>query len=185
MSVTHTAIYIVGRGGEVVRETALYTEPETLAVYLRGTGLRFERVDLKAGPMSSWLYMGLARAGLPVMCVEARHMQAALSAIRDKTDRNDTRGIAQMMRTGLYRQVHVKTRESQELRLVPVNRRTLRPAGLSGQRGHRPRSPPTVALIDGPGAACLIAGARSAKRFDPTTQGEARRRRMVSITNPC
>jgi hypothetical protein len=38
-----------------------------------------------------------------------RHMQAVLKAQINKTDRNDARGIAQMMRAGLYRPVHVKT----------------------------------------------------------------------------
>jgi hypothetical protein len=40
-------------------------------------------------------------------------MQAALKAQINKTDRNDARGIAQMMRAGLYRPVHVKTLRSQ------------------------------------------------------------------------
>jgi transposase len=49
------------------------------------------------------------RKRLPVICVETRHMQAVLKAQINKTDRNDARGIAQMMRVGLYRPVHVKT----------------------------------------------------------------------------
>jgi transposase len=36
--------------------------------------------------------------GLPVICVETRHMRAVLKAQINKTDRNDARGIAQMMR---------------------------------------------------------------------------------------
>ena len=39
----------------------------------------------------------------------ALRMQAVLKAQINKTDRNDARGIAQMMRTGLYRTVHVKS----------------------------------------------------------------------------
>ena len=77
VSVKHTAICIVDRDGRVAREAALYTEPGTLAAFLHGTGLSFERVGLEAGPLSSWLYAGLAQAGLPAVCVEARHMQAA------------------------------------------------------------------------------------------------------------
>lgn len=75
--------------------------------------------------MSSWLHEGLAKAGLPVVCVEARHMQTALAAMRNKTDRNDARGIAQMMRTGWFRPVHIKSAASQELRLLLVARRAL------------------------------------------------------------
>jgi transposase len=41
-----------------------------------------------------------------------------LKAQINKTDRNDARGIAQMMRVGLYRPVHVKTLRSQKLRMT-------------------------------------------------------------------
>jgi len=61
------------------------------------------------------LHSVLAEAGLPVICVETRHMQSALKAQINKTDRNDARGIAQRMRVGLYRPVHVKTLRSQKL----------------------------------------------------------------------
>ena len=63
-------------------------------------------------------YSVLAEAGLPVLCVETRHMRAVLKAQINKTDRNDARGLAQMMRAGLYRPVHVKTLRSQKLRML-------------------------------------------------------------------
>ena len=53
-----------------------------------------------------------------MVCVETRHMQALLKAQINKTDRNDARGMAQMMRVGLYRPVHVKTLRSQKLRML-------------------------------------------------------------------
>lgn len=58
----------------------------------------FERIGLEADPLSQWLYEGLAKAGLPVICIETRHAKAFLKAQPNKTDRNDARGIAQMMR---------------------------------------------------------------------------------------
>jgi len=125
VSVKLTAVCIVDGSGTVVREAVLCTEPWSLAAFLRGTGLEIERVGFEAGPLSSWLHDGLAAADLPVVCVEARHMQAALSAMRNKTDRNDARGIAQMMRTGWFRRVHVKSLAARELRLVLVNRHAL------------------------------------------------------------
>src|SRR5262249_39941546 len=76
---------------------------------------RFKRAGLEAGPLSTWVFSVLAEAGLPVICVETRHMRAVLKAQINKTDRNDARGIAQMMRVGLYRPVHVKTLRSQKL----------------------------------------------------------------------
>jgi transposase len=56
--------------------------------------------------------------GLPVICVETRHIRAVLKAQINKTDRNDARDIGQMMRVGLYRPVHVKTSRSQKLRML-------------------------------------------------------------------
>lgn len=47
-----------------------------------------------------------------MIVVEARHMHVSLSAMRNKTDRNDARGIAQMMRLGWFRAVHVKNVET-------------------------------------------------------------------------
>jgi transposase len=79
------------------------SEPEALLQVLTNTIYRFKRVGLEAGPLSQWLYSALAEAGLPVICVETRHMRAVLKAQINKTDRNDARGIAQMMRVGLYR----------------------------------------------------------------------------------
>src|SRR5262249_35236084 len=72
-----------------------------------------------------WLYSVLAEAGLPVICVETRHMRTMLKAQINKTDRNDARGIAQMMRVGLYRPVHVKTLRSQKLRVLLTHRKLL------------------------------------------------------------
>jgi transposase len=51
--------------------------------------LALERIGLEAGPLSQWLYSALAEAGLPVICVETRHMKAALSAQINKSDRHD------------------------------------------------------------------------------------------------
>jgi transposase len=76
---------------------------------LKNGACLFKRTGVEAGPLPQWLYSALVEAGLPVICVETRHMRAVLQAQINKTDRNDGRGIAQMMRAGLYRPVHVKT----------------------------------------------------------------------------
>jgi transposase len=66
-----------------------------------------------------------------VVCVETRHMQAVLKAQINKTDRNDARGIAQMMRVGLYRPVHVKTLRSQKLRMLLTHRKLLQSKAIA------------------------------------------------------
>ena len=125
VSVKKTAICVVDEQGRVVARAAVESEPAAIVSWLLGLGLRLGRVGLEAGPMSPWLYAGLVEAGLPAVCVETRHMHAALSARINKTDRNDAHGIAQMMRVGLFKPVHVKTPASQRRRLLLTARKLL------------------------------------------------------------
>src|SRR5262249_16231272 len=57
--------------------------------------------------------------------------RAVLKAQINKTDRNDARGIAQMMRVGLYRPVHVKTLRSQKLRMLLTHRQLLQSKAIA------------------------------------------------------
>jgi transposase len=77
------------------------------------------------------LFSALGEANLPVICVETRHMRAVLKAQINKTDRNDARGIAQMMRVGLYRPVHVKTLRSQKVRMLLTHRKLLQSKAIA------------------------------------------------------
>jgi transposase len=125
VSLDETSVCIVDEAGAYVAEAKVASDPAALADYLQATGLSFGRVGLEACPLSQWLYSGLAGAGLPVVCIEVRRAKAALSAMINKTDRNDARGIAQMMRTGWFQPVHVKTTESHELRFLLAARKLL------------------------------------------------------------
>jgi len=58
-------------------------------------------------------------------------MRAVVKAQINKTDRNDARGIAQMMRVGLYRPVHVKTLRSQKLRALLTHRKLLQSKAIA------------------------------------------------------
>jgi transposase len=107
------------------------SEPDALLKVLGNPAYRFERIGLEAGPLSQWLFSALAEAELPVVCVETRHMQAVLKAQINKTDRNDARGIAQMIRAGLYRPVHVKTLRSQTLRMLLTHRKLLQSKAIA------------------------------------------------------
>jgi len=131
VSVKETSVCIVDDAGKIVREARVASEPEALLQVLTNTIYRFKRVGLEAGPLSQWLYSVLAEAGLPVICVETRHMRAVLKAQINKTDRNDARGIAQMMRVGLYRPVHVKTLRSQKLRILLTHRKLLQSKAIA------------------------------------------------------
>jgi len=124
-SVKDTSVCIVDDTGKIIREVKVASEPEALSAVLKSPAYHFKRIGLEAGPLSQWLLSALAEAGLPAICVETQHMQAVLKAQINKTDRNDARGIAQMMRAGLYRPVHVKTLRSQKLRMLLTHRQLL------------------------------------------------------------
>jgi transposase len=131
VSVKETSVCIVDDTGRIVREVKVMSEPEALLQVLGNPIYRFKRIGLEAGPMSQWLFSALAEAGLPAICVETRHMRAVLSAQINKTDRNDARGMARMMRAGLYRQVHVKTLRSQKLRMLLTHRKLLQSKAIA------------------------------------------------------
>lgn len=101
---------VVDGDGRIAHERKMGVDPEAISAHLLSLELNLGRVGLEAGMLSQHLYAGLAAAGLPVICVETRHMKAALAAQLNKTDRHDARGIAQMMRVGLFKPVHVANR---------------------------------------------------------------------------
>jgi transposase len=85
VSVKETSVCIVDDTGKIVREVKVASEPEALLPVLKNPAYRFKRIGLEAGPLSQWLFSALAEAELPVVCVETRHMQAALKAQINKT----------------------------------------------------------------------------------------------------
>jgi transposase len=131
VSVNETSVCIVDDTGRIVREVKVASEPAALLAVLTDPAYRFKRIGLEAGPLSQWLFSAVAEAGLPVICVETRHMRAVLKAQINKTDRNDARGMAQMMRAGLYRPVHVKTLRSQKLRMLLTHRKLLQSKAIA------------------------------------------------------
>ena len=126
VSARSVSLCVIDSDAHVVHERKMNVDPQAIAAHILGLDLDVVRVGLEAGMLSQHLYAGLAAAGLPIICVETRHMKAALSAQLNKTDRHDARGIAHMMRVGLYKPVHVKTPTSQRLRTVLTARQLLR-----------------------------------------------------------
>ena len=118
-------VCVVDEDGNILLERKVDAEPDTIVTVLRSFGQPFKRIGLEAGPTSSWLYSELHAAGYPAICLECRHVKAGLSAMRNKTDRNDARGIANLVRLGWFRQVFVKSEEAQRVRMLLVNREQL------------------------------------------------------------
>ena len=86
---------------------------------------RVDVVGFEAGTLTQYLAPGLQSDGFDVVCLEARRVDAALSAMRNKTDRNDARGIAQILRTGWYSRVHVKSLASHYVRALLSSRKAV------------------------------------------------------------
>jgi transposase len=85
-------VCIVDGDGSVLLEQKIDAEPQEILALLKRFGHPLKRIGLEAGPTSSWLFSELRAAGYPALCLECRHVKAGLSAMRNKTDRNDARG---------------------------------------------------------------------------------------------
>jgi transposase len=129
VSLSKTAVCVVDRDGEVLWQGKVTSEPGRLIARLAEWSGKIDLAGIEACPLSEWLHRGLREAGIPVVCVETRHAQRFLSTRPVKTDRNDARGLAEMMRLGHYRPVHVKSPAAQSMRTTLVARMQL----VSGQ----------------------------------------------------
>ena len=130
VSVKETSVCIVDDTGKIVREVKVASEPEALLAVLK-----VPRLPLPADWIGSraTVTMALQRSRRSRvtcgLCRDAAH--AGVKAQINKTDRNDARGMAQMMRVGLYRPVHVKTLRSQKLRMLLTHRKLLQSKAIA------------------------------------------------------
>ena len=118
VSLKEITVCIIDSEGAVVFEGKTAAEPATLVKLIRGKAPQVARVGLETGSTSTWLFHALTSAGLPVVCMDARHAHAVLSMRPTKSDRSDARGLADMLRMGWYRQVHAKSVTSHEHRTM-------------------------------------------------------------------
>src|SRR6201988_5481962 len=118
VSLECSSVCVVDANGKILREARVASEPEALIAWFRSQGLSFERIGLEAGPLSQWLFAAMKAAGLAVELLETRHVRKAFEAMPVKSDRNDARGIAQLMRLGWFRPVHCKSMNAQEVRAM-------------------------------------------------------------------
>src|ERR1700704_902388 len=119
VSVKETSICIVDEAGRICREMKVVSHPEDLLAVLCDPAWRLERVGLAVAVQ----WIGGSRS--------PGDLQAFLKAQVNKSDRNDARGIAQMMRVGLFRPVHVKTLASQKRRALLAARKILQEKALA------------------------------------------------------
>jgi transposase len=123
VSLECSSVCVVDGDGKIVREGKVASEPGALICWFAGLGFALERIGLEAGPLSQWLYAAMKQAGLAMELLETRHVRDAFKAMPVKSDRNDARGIAQLMRLGWFRPVHCKSMAAQETRAVLTARK--------------------------------------------------------------
>ncbi len=123
VSLEQSSVCVVDAKGRIVLEAKVLSEPEALIAWFRSLDLPLARIGLEAGPLSQWLYAGLAKAGFAVELIETRHVRDAFKAMPVKTDRKDAHGIAQLMRLGWFRPVHCKSLPAQEVRAMLTARK--------------------------------------------------------------
>jgi transposase len=146
-----TAIHVLDENGRTVWRGKRASEPEALATALRRHAPELVRVGLETGFLTPWLYHSLKALGLPVICLEARHARAATALQRNKTDANDAETLAQLVRTGWYREARVKSFAAHAVRHLLGARAQLK--GMSVDLSNQIRSIlKTFGLMAGKGA---------------------------------
>lgn len=126
VAMDETAICVVDDKGTVYLETSTLSDPAAIRDALKPYLGRLRRVGHEAGSLSPWLHPEMLKLGLPAVCLETQHVRAALSAQRNKTDKADALGIAHIMRTGWFRQAHIKSENCYRIRLLLTQRRNLK-----------------------------------------------------------
>ena len=129
VSLETTSLCVVDGGGAIMWRGTCSTDAAELAAVIRKRAPDAVRIGLETGQLSNWLTLSLRNRGLPVLCLDARHAKAALKMQINKTDANDAWGLAQVVRTGWFREVAVKSMDASQLRTLLVAR-----SQLVGQR---------------------------------------------------
>jgi transposase len=125
VSLKETAICLVDADGIIISEGKTLSEPDAIGAWLTERDVPISRVGLEIGGLSRWLYIELKACGWPAICIDPRRLRGLTKTMPVKTDRNDARSIAQVMRIGWFSIVHVKSTGSQELRMLLANRKML------------------------------------------------------------
>lgn len=137
VSLEYSSVCVVDGSGKILREAKVASEPAALIAWFGSLELPAERIGLEAGPLSQWLCVAMREAGLAMELLETRHVRDAFKAMSVKSDRNDARNMAQLMRLGWFRPVHCKSIEAQETRAVLSARKLLQSKLLDVQNSLR------------------------------------------------
>ena len=125
VSLKETAVCIIDDSGKIIFERMIATDPPTIAACLAKHAHGLQRFGLESGSTSAWLWREFRQLGLPVVCLDSRHAHRVLSMKRNKNDRNDARGLADLVRMGWYREARVRSIDAQFVRSLLLSRQQL------------------------------------------------------------
>ncbi|MCA0927094.1 IS110 family RNA-guided transposase [Ruegeria profundi] len=125
VSLRSAAVCVIDGDGRTVLERTVACEIDDISECLADLPACNLRIGFEAGAMSQYLFFGLQAAGFDVVCMEARQVNAALSTMRNKTDKTDARGIANVLRSGWFNPVHMKSREAHAVRVLLSSRKAV------------------------------------------------------------
>jgi transposase len=137
VSLECSSVCVVDASGKIIREAKVASEPQALIDWFRALGFGLVRIGLEAGPLSQWLHAAMKRENLSAELLETRHVRDAFKAMTVKSDRNDARNIAQLMRLGWFRPVHCKSLAAQEVRAMLTARKLVQSKLLDVENGLR------------------------------------------------
>jgi transposase len=157
VSLKTTHICVMGDDAKIVWRGVCASDPMSIHAALERFLPDLVRCALETGSTSPWLTNGLRQLGVPAVCVDARHAKPVLAQLRNKTDRNDARVLADLARTLLFRQVYVKPRQAQELRAALAARQQLVEAAATLKNTIRGLLKP-FGLIPGKGSGQVFVG---------------------------
>jgi transposase len=112
----------VRQGGRRIWRGKCPSDPKLLSQVIRKRAPEAVRIVFETGPLSIWYYHELTAAGLPAICIDARHAKKGLDMACNKTDANDADGLAHLAEAGFYKEVRVKGYDSMLVRTLVAAR---------------------------------------------------------------
>ena len=125
VSQEETHICVVDQNGKQLWQGKCASTPDAIGELVKQKAPSIKSVGLETGNLSTYIWHGLNDMGIPVICIDAYHAHGVLKLQMNKTDKNDAQGIAQIMRSGWFRPVQVKSFASHEIRALYRTRTSL------------------------------------------------------------
>ena len=118
VSQEETSICVIDENDKKLWQGQCLSTPEAIGPLIQKYAPNAARIGLETGNLSTFLWHGLNDMGLPVICIDAYHAHGVLKLRMNKTDKNDAHGLAEIMRSGWFKPVKVKSFASHEIRAL-------------------------------------------------------------------